>query len=324
VPLYRQEVSLYAAVPTMALSYGQTLMDNLQERSQDLPPDDAHSQATWARVIAQHDSRDGGPYGIYGKQGPSYRDDMFTLQAGVELYSGQHDSGSDATGVYIALGQIAGDVKHFDGSIAGHNRLQNATLGSYWTHFGPSGWYTDLVMQGTSYSVTATSTRMAPLKTTGRGIGASAEGGYPITLPHGWVFVPQAQLVYQHASFNNAADAASSVYFGNANALAGRVGTEVKKNWFFGSDPRRPMLMSTWIRVDLWREFMGNPGVSFSTPTTPVSFHSDLKRSWVGLRTGISSQLARNVFVYASAGYDVGVNDHGKGYSGKVGVRINW
>jgi outer membrane autotransporter protein len=74
----------------------------------------------------------------------------------------------------------------------------------------------------------------------------------------------------------------------------------------------------------MWREFAGNPGVSFSTPTTPVSFHSDLKRSWVGLRTGISSQLARNVFVYASAGYDAGVNDHGSGYSGKMGVRINW
>lgn len=324
MPLYRQEVSLYSAVPSMALSYGQSLMDNLQERTNqnDLP--DANDDASWARVVARHDARDGGAFGIYGNKGPSYSDDMFTLQAGVDLYRGQHDTGSDAAGVYIALGQIAGNVKHFDGTTAGRDQLQNYTIGGYWTHFGPTGWYTDAVVQGTGYSVKASSTRMAPLKTVGRGVAASLEGGYPIPLSNGWVFVPQAQLVYQTVSFNDASDAASSVYFDNANALAGRIGTEAKKNWGIGNDPTRPRLMSAWLRVDLWREFMANPGVAFSTPTTPVSFHSDLKRSWVGLRTGVSSQLAQNVFVYASAGYDAGVNDHSNGYSGKVGMRINW
>jgi len=308
----------------MALAYGQNLMDNLQERSnQDVQPD-AYENGSWARVTAQHDTRDGGPFGIYGNKGPSYGADMFTLQAGVDLYRGQNDAGSDVSGVYVALGQIAGNVKNFDGSNAGHNQLQNATLGTYLTHFGPSGWYTDAVVQGTGYNVKASSTRMAPLKTDGIGVAASLEGGYPIPLRNGWVFVPQAQLVYQTASFNDASDAASSVYFGDAHSLAGRVGSEVKKSWFYGSDPTRPKLISAWLRVDMWREFMANPGVSFSTPTTPVSFHSDLKRSWVGLRTGISSQLARNVFVYGSAGYDVGINSRDSGYSGKVGIRINW
>jgi len=308
----------------MALAYGQNLMDNLQERSnQDVQPD-AYENGSWARVTALHDTRDGGPFGIYGNKGPSYGADMFTLQAGVDLYRGQNDAGSDVSGVYVALGQIAGNVKNFDGSNAGHNQLQNATLGTYWTHFGPSGWYADAVVQGTGYSVKASSTRMAPLKTDGIGVAASLEGGYPIPLHNGWVFVPQAQLVYQTASFNDASDAASSVYFGDAHSLAGRVGSEVKKSWFYGSDPARPKLISAWLRVDMWREFMANPGVSFSTPTTPVTFHSDLKRSWVGLRTGISSQLARNVFVYGSAGYDRGINSRDSGYSGKVGVRINW
>jgi outer membrane autotransporter protein len=310
----------------MALSYGQGLMDSLQERTGEdvLQASNEHADSSWARVIAQHGSRDGGSLGIYGDKGPSYNDDMFALQAGVDLYRGQHDNGSDIAGVYIALGQIAGDVKHFDGSLAGRDRLQNYTLGGYWTHFGPSGWYTDAVVQGTGYNVKASSTRMAPLKTEGRGIAASLEGGYPVQLRNGWVFVPQAQLVYQRASFNDASDVASDVYFGNANSLAGRVGGEVKKNWALGSDAAQPRMMSTWLRVDLWREFMANPGVSFSTPTTPVSFHSDLKGTWVGLRAGISSQLARNVFIYANAGYDIGVDNHSDGYSGRAGIRINW
>lgn len=308
----------------MALSYGQDLMDTLQERSnQDVQPD-AHANGSWARVLARHDTRDGGAFGIYGNKGPSYGADMFTVQAGEDLYRGQSDLGGDVAGVYVALGQIAGDVKHFDGSLAGRDRLQNYTLGGYWTHFGPSGWYTDAVVQGTGYNVKASSTRMAPLKTEGRGIAASLEGGYPVQLRNGWVFVPQAQLVYQTASFNDASDAASSVNFDNADSLAGRIGTAVNKDWAIGSDTTQPKLVSTWLRVDVWREFMANPAVAFSTPTTPVSFHSNLEGSWVGLRAGMSSQLSRNVFVYANVGYDIGVSNHGDGYGGKMGIRINW
>jgi fibronectin-binding autotransporter adhesin len=325
VPLYRQEVSLYTAIPSMALSYGLGLVDSLHERVGEdvMQTGDAKNDSGWARVIAQHHSRDGGPLGIYGDKGPSYNDDMFALQAGFDLYRDQGSDGSrDVAGVYVALGQIAGDVKHFDGSTAGNDRLSGYTLGGYWAHFAASGWYTDAVVQGTGYQVKASSTRMAALKTNGRSFGASLEGGYPIPLRNGWVFVPQAQLVYQAASFNDASDAASSVDIDNADSLAGRVGGEVKKSWAVGSDT--PRLMNTWLRVDLWREFMANPGVAFSTPTTPVSFHSNLEGSWVGLRTGFSSQLATNVFVYANVGYDIGISNHGDGYSGKAGVRINW
>jgi fibronectin-binding autotransporter adhesin len=327
VPLYRQEVSLYTAIPSMALSYGLGLMDGLHERSGEglLQVDVEKDGNSWARVIAQHQARDGGQLGIYGDKGPSYSDDMFSLQAGSDLYREQQADGSrDIAGVYVALGQIAGDVKHFDGSLAGRDQLLGYTLGGYWTHLGSSGWYTDAVVQGTGYSVKASSTRMAPLKTNGRAFAASLESGYPVPLRNGWVFVPQAQLVYQTASFNDASDAASSVYFDNADSLAGRVGGEMKKNWALGSSSSQPRLINTWLRVDLWREFMANPSVAFSTPTTPVSFHSNLQGTWVGLRTGLSSQLARNVFVYANLGYDIGVSNHGDGYSGKLGVRIAW
>ena len=311
----------------MALSYGQGLMDSLQERAgyyvaqADIAD---HDVSSWGRVMAQHGSRSGGALGIYGDKGPSYNDDMFAVQVGTDLYRGQHDNGSDIAGVYVALGQISGDVKHFDGSLAGNDRLNGYTLGGYWTHFGASGWYTDAVVQGTAYTVKASSTRMAPLKTNGRGFAASLEGGYPVSLGNGWVFVPQAQLVYQTTSFNDASDAASSVYFDNADSLAGRVGAEAKKNWTLGNDTAQPKQISAWLRVDLWHEFMANPGVSFSTPTTPVNFHSDLQGSWVGLRAGLSSQLSRNVFIYANVGYDIGVNNHGDGYGGRAGIRVNW
>lgn len=322
MPLYRQEVSLYAAIPSMALSYELHLVDSLRERiGQDVTRDGG---GAWTRVIAQHDHRDGGAGGIYGNKGPHYSDDTFALQAGMDLYRDEHSDGGDVAGVYVALGQIAGDVKNFTGINAGHDRLQNYTLGGYWTHLDTSGWYTDAVVQGSSYKVRASSSRMAPLKTAGRGLAASLESGYRVQLRSGWVFEPQAQLVYRHASFNDAADAASSVYFKDAGALAGRVGAQVNKGWSIGGTPAHPRVLTGWLRADLWREFTGDAQVAFSTPAAPMNFRSDLKRSWVSLRAGLSAQLARNIFVYASAGHDFGVNDHGKGYSGKAGLRIDW
>lgn len=322
MPLYRQEVSLYAAVPSMALSYDLQLVDNLRERvGREVTADDGGG---WTRVMAQHDHRDGGTAGIYGDKGPRYSDDMYALQAGMDLYRDEQGGSGDVAGVYVALGQIAGDVKNFTGLSAGRDRLQNYTLGGYWTHRDPSGWYTDAVVQGSSYKVKASSTRMAPLKTEGRGLAASFEGGYRVRLHDGWVFEPQAQLVYRHASFNDAADAASSVYFKQAGALAGRVGSEVDKSWSIGGTPAHPRALTAWLRADLWREFTGDTQVAFSTPTAPINFRSDLKRSWVSLRAGLGAQLTRHIFVYASAGHDFGVNDHGKGYSGKAGLRVDW
>ncbi|TCG02711.1 hypothetical protein BZM27_53840 [Paraburkholderia steynii] len=53
--------------------------------------------------------------------------------------------------------------------------------GLYWTHYASSGAYTDLVLQGTHYSGSA-STAFAHLNTPGTGWIASVEGGYPIRL----------------------------------------------------------------------------------------------------------------------------------------------
>jgi outer membrane autotransporter protein len=54
--------------------------------------------------------------------------------------------------------------------------------GAYWTHYGPSGWYVDAVVQGTGYDGSAT-TQFANLPVTGAGAVTSLEAGYPIPLP---------------------------------------------------------------------------------------------------------------------------------------------
>ena len=68
-----------------------------------------------------------------------------------------------------------GQVTHFNGR-QGDSDFAAYTLGGYWTHFGPTGWYTDAILQGTFYDINSTANRGLPtFKTQGQGLAASLE-----------------------------------------------------------------------------------------------------------------------------------------------------
>ena len=99
-----------------------------------------------------------------------------------------------------------GQVTHFNGR-EGDSDFAAYTLGGYWTHFGPTGWYTDAILQGTFYDISSTANRGLPtFKTQGQGLAASLETGYPFKFAGGWFIEPQAQLVYQNININDAND----------------------------------------------------------------------------------------------------------------------
>ncbi|WP_157066866.1 autotransporter outer membrane beta-barrel domain-containing protein, partial [Hyphomicrobium sulfonivorans] len=87
IPDWRQETSLYAAVPAMTLLYGRLMLDTLHERRGTAVSAYAEGapNAAWARVIGQHGDRDGGKGGIYGA-GPKYDYDFWAFQGGMDLY----------------------------------------------------------------------------------------------------------------------------------------------------------------------------------------------------------------------------------------------
>lgn len=363
IPNYRQEASLYAALPAMALTYGRTLLDTLHERVGELHPNmpaaateertiwcknpeknfrctvtvqvsaagaadmTRYGSPGWARIIGQHGNRDGGSWGIY-RNGPNYDYDLFAFQAGLDLYRREGADGSrDHAGVYGAVGRIEGDVAHFNSLKAGTNTLNAYSLGAYWTHFGAGGWYVDGVAQATWYDAKADSKRLDALKTDGFGLALSLEGGYPIHLGQGWVFEPQAQIVYQTVSLDNAADVAAQARFRDAESLAARIGARVAKTWALEetlSLSGRPRQMTAWLRASLWNEFMGNPKTMFSSATGFIPFRADLGGSWAQINAGISAEVSKQTAVFASVGYEVGLDGRRHGYDGKLGIRIIW
>src|SRR4029079_15850512 len=97
-----------------------------------------------------------------GTGGPHFDYAFLGLQAGMDFYRQDRPDGSrDHAGGYFAIGTNKGQVTHFDGR-PGNSDFNAYTLGGYWTHFGPTGWYTDAILQGTFFHLSSTAHRHPP------------------------------------------------------------------------------------------------------------------------------------------------------------------
>jgi len=333
-PHYRPETSLYTAIPSLALDYGNALLDSLDERmggwrsfrqggAQPNGPD----RLAWGRIIGLTGSRDGGDLGIYGDKGPSYDYDIFAIQTGLDLYRAEHENGSfDNAGIYFAYGNTSADVDHFDGTNAGTDRLNGLTLGGYWTHFGATGWYLDAVVQGTWYDISASGS-LSDMDTDAFGFGASLEGGYPIQLDNGFVLEPQAQLTYQTIDIDDGRDTAAQIRFNDVESLVGRLGMRLSRAWDLEpeTDTNAPRQAVAWVRASLLNEFLGQPVTEFSSEDGYVPFQADKKGAGFKLDLGFDAAVRENVSVYGSFEYQHqfgGGDDHA--FGGEVGLKAKF
>jgi outer membrane autotransporter protein len=328
-PNYRIETSLYAAIPSMALLYGRNLLDTLHERVGE--EEDGRFRASpengkvgWGRIIGVNGTQHGDSLGVLGGSGgPRYDYAFLALQAGMDVYRHDRPDGSrDQAGAYFAIGGNQGHVTHFD-SRQGDSDFAAYTLGGYWTHFGPRGWYLDAILQGTFYDISSTANRGLPtFKTGAQGAAASLEGGYPFKLAGGYFIEPQAQVVYQNVHINDASDVAAQVHFSDVDSLLARVGARFGRTWSIYDFSQRTI--TAWIRPNLWNEFRGNPITSFSSETGFIPFHADLGGLWGEVNVGVSGQVTLNTTLYANASYQSRFDGGGFAYTGKAGLRINW
>ncbi len=329
VPYYRSEVSLYAALPSMALNYGKALIGTLhdrvgeEERLQDLSGDGFGASGLWARVVGQDGEWNAKTGGIY-RDGPSFDDNMIAVQAGLDLYrTEQTGGGRDFAGVLASVGHGHGNVSNYDDTSAGNNRFDSYSFGGYWTHFGANGWYVDGVVQGTWYDTTSVSNQQESLSTHGFGTALSAEGGYPFAVGDGWSLEPQSQLVYQSLHLDNASDAAARVQFRDSDSLAGRVGGRATRTWQWNRK-YAPDVLTGWFFANVWHEFKSDAVTAFSSANGNVPFHSDLGGSWWELGAGASAELHKGATLYATVSYDKGFGDGVKALNGTLGMRWNW
>ena len=300
---------------------------------------DGSPDGMWGRLIGFSGHRDGHPLGVYGG-GPEFDYDFGALQAGVDLYRRENEDGSrDNAGLYAAFGHGEVDVEHSLLGFTikgGEDKFDAMSLGGYWTHFGPSDWYLDGVLQATWYDASMTGARgLRDGETDGWGLAASLEGGYPFDLGNNWLIEPQAQLVYQTVDLADFNDGFADVRYDDEDSLAGRIGARLARTWDLeepqgdgpgvGSPPEPVRQASLWLRGDLWHEFIAQPTTEFSSANGFVPFIADgLQESVWKLGLGGTWDLATQSTLYANVNYEQSFEGDAHAWEGKLGVKVTW
>lgn len=336
VPHYRQEVSLYTAMPVLAATYGRGLIDTLHERmggdAQLLSPGrDGQPDGAWGRLIGQWGHREGDPVGIYGSDGPAFDYRYGALQFGLDLHRKEHEDGKrDNAGVYFALGGAKSDVEHSllgTNIPAGTDDFTAFSLGGYWTRFGANNWYLDGVVQATWYDMDMNSHRgLEPANTDGFGLAASLEGGYPFDLGNNWLLEPQAQLVYQMINISGFNDGSADVRYSDTDSLAGRIGARLSRSWDIAgtSSISAPRKLTMWGRAEVWHEFLGDPTTEISSATGFIPFTAELGGTWGKLGIGTDIQLSAATSLYGNVNYEAAFNGDDHAWEGKAGLKVKW
>ena len=329
----------------MAAIYGRHLLDTLHERvgeeeqlrgRTDLGAGGDTFNGIWGRVIGHYGHRDGDPIGIYGLDGPEFDYSFGALQTGIDVYGNENQDGTiDRAGLYAAFGHGEVDVQHnllgrqFKG---GTDSFDAGTVGAYWTRFWENNAYLDGVAQATWYDVTAQSLRsklfgFPDQETSGVGLAASLEGGYPFYFGDGWQLEPQAQLIYQTVNMDSFNDGASDVNFDNLDSLTGRIGGRVARTWAVeaAAADKPARLATVWGSVNLWHEFLDTTSTtSFSSATGFIPFTAGLDENWVELGVGGSLQMTASTTLYGNVNFETPFDGGGYGVDGKIGLRMNW
>jgi outer membrane autotransporter protein len=336
-PIIGPELATYGVVQPIARQMGTTILGTLHERVGDTLADgDASASgpvpSAWGRVFAQQVSNSYQEFAA-----PSTTGQILGVQAGLDIWHGSSFAGQrDTAGVYFAFGNANVSV---DGLVTnpeatayvrmrtGWLHLNAYSVGGYWTHYGSDGWYLDAVVQHTLYRGNAEAlfselNLTSRLPTDGSSIITSLEGGYPIAVDLFTQFIlePQAQLIWQQASFPLANDGLETVGLGTSSGITGRLGVRAK--WTI-NDPDGEV-WQPYARFNIWQNWGGRAATDFVDSVTLVPLVE--QATWGEVAGGVTFKASDSFSLFAQAGYQFALTDHTRisGFNGSIGPRFTW
>ncbi len=330
IPLYRPETALYAPIPAIGRQMGLATLGTLHERV---------GEEENIRGLTGRGYANGGWGRVFGERTRNRWDgtvdsravgDLVGLQAGFDIirtnpYAGGH---RDHLGVYGAYTDfdapsVSGFALGIENLRVGRLSMGGPSVGAYWTHFGPSGWYVDAVFQSSWYDINARSNYGAGLSTDATTYTASLEAGYPIRFGEGnrWQIEPQAQIISQTISVNGSTDAYSGVIWDEGHAWTGRLGARLQ----YTDEDAHGTLWQPYARINLWHAFSGNDSALFGpvSPTIETRFGDTA----LEIGGGLTARVNQNVSFYGQGSYRWsldGSRSRQTATAGTIGIRLNW
>jgi outer membrane autotransporter protein len=253
------------------------------------------------------------------------------------MWQGQSALGhTDSFGGYLAYGSANVDVRglvtnadatNYVVQRTGSLSLHATSVGAYWTHYGPSGWYLDGVAQATTYRGSA-ATSVTRLNLPGTGFIASLEFGYPIALPglgESFVLEPQVQAIRQYVNFGPRNDGLGLVTIGSAHGSTGRVGLRGK--WQLGG--HNGQVWMPYIGLDLRRDWGARSTTVFGIRGGDASALPMVPQATrASLAGGLTAQWSPRWSFYGATGYEheLGSSNDARrrGFDAHVGARYVW
>ena len=315
-PEVAPQVPAYIALPTALFGAGFQDIDNLHRRLGEIRDDQLTGLAPAAELFVRG----------YGSQlnyasnrsftdfGFNSTQDYAAVQFGANYIVYNGANGTLRAGLAAMFGQLWFQPHALDGASSG--RFNTDTLAGTLTWQSTSGWYVDAIVSGGAFdgNVTANGRSSPPMN--GTSVAGSLEAGYPIAL--GWqqlALEPQAQLVYQHLSFNQITD---------ADGIVARLGSQDQGIFRGGARLTRQFVtpegaqITPYLKANLLEGIGGGGAVNIGdTPFLTGRFGTSMQ---VG--GGATGMITRNLSVYGDVAWQDGVGGGGaRGWTMNGGLR---
>ncbi|MFC5585762.1 autotransporter outer membrane beta-barrel domain-containing protein [Nitratireductor kimnyeongensis] len=320
VALYRPEVAAYSAVPPALQHLAASTLGTFHERRGAQPflrDGDAVLPASWGRFFGQNVESNWD-----GTVAPGFDGSLFGFQLGQDLI--ERDSGNghvDRAGIFLSHARLNGDTTGqavgWNDMAVGELDLHGTSLGGYWTHVAPDGWYLDGVVMGTWFGGETRSSAGEAIDVDGAGIAASVETGYPVAINDRWNLEPQAQLIWQHLSLDNQSDRFSTVTFETNDVVTGRLGMRFEGD--FQTEGGRGL--KPYFKANLWHTFSADQNLHFDGD----AITTELEGTSLELGAGLVANLTKQVGLFATADYTTNIGGEKKEiFEGNLGLSITW
>ncbi|WP_225705654.1 autotransporter outer membrane beta-barrel domain-containing protein [Bradyrhizobium cenepequi] len=323
-PLIRSEIPGYVLVPAMAQQMGVLSVGTFHKRvgDQALLNNFGEVNGAWMRGLGETREQQWSSTiaGINYQLAPKIDGHAWGIQTGLDLFASDNPAGQDRFGLFYthaeASGTVYGNTLAINGNRSGSLALQGDSIGGYWTHVAPNGWYVDAVTMHTWLSGGASSDRRFGAGAYGTAMIASLESGVPFSIAPNWSLEPQGQVIWQRVSFNDTSDAFSTIDYQSFDAVIGRLGLRLENTTLVYGTP-----WQSFVSVDVWHNFSRTANVIFNDRNVATA----LGGTSLEVRGGLSMQLTATVAAYGSVGYTTNLNDETlRSVGGNVGVRVRW